>query len=148
MRIALFSEVYWPMVSGVGVTLRNLTGALQARGHEVRVYTATYQSPDGAPTPAEVYQAPSVPLFLYPDVQWAFPRTRDLVADLARFSPDVTHVATEFAMGPLSLPCLRAAPAEPRRRAHRALDPRDRLRPVQSAPPQRRLPRMLRRRPR
>ena len=99
MRIALFSEVYWPMVSGVGVTLRNLTGALQARGHEVRVYTATYQSPDGAPTPAEVYQAPSVPLFLYPDVQWAFPRTRDLVADLARFSPDVTHVATEFAMG-------------------------------------------------
>jgi glycosyltransferase involved in cell wall biosynthesis len=99
MRIALFSEVYWPMVSGVGVTLRNLTGALQARGHEVRVYTATYQSPDGTPIPAEVRQSPSVPLFLYPDVQWAFPRARDIVADLARFAPDVTHVATEFAMG-------------------------------------------------
>jgi phosphatidylinositol alpha 1,6-mannosyltransferase len=99
MRIALFSEVYWPMVSGVGVTLRNLTGALQTRGHEVRVYTATYKAPDGTPVPPEVHQSPSVPLFLYPDVQWAFPRQRDLLRDLERFAPDVSHVATEWAMG-------------------------------------------------
>ena len=32
VRIALFSEVYWPMVSGVGVTLLRLTDALHARG--------------------------------------------------------------------------------------------------------------------
>lgn len=99
MRIALFSEVYWPMVSGVGVTLRNLTRALEARGHRVRVYTATYQSPDRSPIPAEVHQSPSVPLFLYPDVQWAFPRAKEVAADLAAFAPDVVHVATEFAMG-------------------------------------------------
>jgi phosphatidylinositol alpha 1,6-mannosyltransferase len=99
MRIALFSEVYWPMVSGVGVTLRNLTEALHARGHHVRVYTATYQAPDGTPVPAEVHQSPSVPLFLYPDVQWAFPRQRDVVEDLRHFAPDVVHVATEFSMG-------------------------------------------------
>lgn len=99
MRIALFSEVYWPMVSGVGVTLRNLTVALESRGHDVRVYTATYRAPDGTPIPAEVHQSPSVPLFLYPDVQWAFPRHRDLVRDLTEFAPEVTHVATEFAMG-------------------------------------------------
>ena len=49
MRIALFSEVYWPMVSGVGVTLLRLTEALQARGHEVRVYSATYALPPGTP---------------------------------------------------------------------------------------------------
>ena len=30
VRIALFSEVYWPMVSGVGVTLLRLTEALRA----------------------------------------------------------------------------------------------------------------------
>ena len=58
MRIALFSEVYWPMVSGVGVTLLRLTEALRARGHEVRVYSATYPLPPGVPDestgPAEV----------------------------------------------------------------------------------------------
>jgi glycosyltransferase involved in cell wall biosynthesis len=99
LRIALFSEVYWPMVSGVGVTLLRLTDALQARGHAVRVYTATYPLPPGGRNRPEVHRSPSIPLFLYPDVQWAFPRMRDVVEDLAGFRPDVVHVATEFSLG-------------------------------------------------
>jgi glycosyltransferase involved in cell wall biosynthesis len=99
MRIALFSEVYWPMVSGVGVTLLRLTDALQARGHAVRVYSATYPPPPGQADRAEVHRSPSVPFFLYPDVQWAFPRQRDVVEDLEAFRPDVVHVATEFSLG-------------------------------------------------
>ncbi|HWA40912.1 MAG TPA: glycosyltransferase, partial [Gemmatimonadales bacterium] len=95
------------MVSGVGVTLRNLTRALEERGHQVRVYTATYRSPDGTPIPPEVHQSPSVPLFLYPDVQWAFPRAREVVEDLSAFRPDVVHVATEFAMGLVGLKAAR-----------------------------------------
>ena len=99
MRIALFSEVYWPMVSGVGVTLLRLTEALEQRGHAVRVYSADYALPPGAPDRPEVHRSPSVPLFLYPDIQWAFPRQREVEDDLAAFRPDVVHVATEFAMG-------------------------------------------------
>ena len=70
------------MVSGVGVTLLRLTDALQARGHEVRVYSATYALPEGVPDRPEVHRSPSVPFFLYPDVQWAFPRLREVVEDL------------------------------------------------------------------
>ena len=99
MRIALFSEVYWPMVSGVGVTLLRLTDALQARGHEVRVYSATYPLPEGVADRPEVHRSPSVPFFLYPDVQWAFPRLREVVDDLSAFRPDIVHVATEFSLG-------------------------------------------------
>lgn len=99
MRIAIFSEVYWPMVSGVGVTLDRLQQALVDRGHAVRVYTATYPLPAGQPDRPEVHRSPSIPLFLYPDVQWAFPRQREITADLAQFRPDVVHVATEFALG-------------------------------------------------
>lgn len=99
LRIALFSEVYWPMVSGVGVTLLRLTDALRARGHEVRVYTATYPLPAGQPERDEVHRSPSVPFFLYQDVQWAFPRPREVMDDLARFRPDVVHLATEFSLG-------------------------------------------------
>ena len=99
VRIALFSEVYWPMVSGVGVTLLRLTDALHARGHQVRVYSATYALPAGVPDRPEVHRSPSVPFFLYPDVQWAFPRLREVVDDLAAFRPDVVHVATEFPLG-------------------------------------------------
>jgi len=99
MRIALFSEVYWPMVSGVGVTLLRLVDALHARGHQVRVYSATYALPAGTPDRPEVHRSPSVPFFLYPDVQWAFPRLRDIVDDLEAFQPDIVHVATEFSLG-------------------------------------------------
>jgi phosphatidylinositol alpha 1,6-mannosyltransferase len=99
VRIAVFSEVYWPMVSGVGVTLLRLTDALHARGHQVRVYSATYALPSGTPDRPEVHRSPSVPFFLYPDVQWAFPRLREVVDDLAAFRPDVVHVATEFSLG-------------------------------------------------
>jgi len=99
VRIALFSEVYWPMVSGVGVTLLRLTDALHARGHQVRVYSATYALPAAIPDRPEVHRSPSVPFFLYPDVQWAFPRLREVVDDLGAFRPDVVHVATEFSLG-------------------------------------------------
>lgn len=94
------------MVSGVGVTLLRLTEALQARGHQVRVYSATYPLPAGQTDRPEVHRSPSIPLFLYPDVQWAFPRLRDVVDDLNRFRPDVVHIATEFTVG---LAGLRAA---------------------------------------
>ncbi|HET6837683.1 MAG TPA: glycosyltransferase family 1 protein [Gemmatimonadales bacterium] len=107
MRIALFSEVYWPMVSGVGVTLLRLVKALEARGHEVRVYSASYPIPKGESDRPEVHRSPSIPLFLYPDVQWAFPRLRDVTEDLARFRPDVVHVATEFALGLAGLKAAR-----------------------------------------
>ena len=99
MRIALFSEVYWPMVSGVAVTLRRLTDSLTARGHDVRVYSATYALPPGVRDRPEARRSPSVPLFLYPDVQWAFPRFSELLEDVGDFRPDVVHVATEFSMG-------------------------------------------------
>ena len=99
MRIALFSEVYWPMVSGVAVTLRRLADSLTARGHEVRVYSATYQLPAGCEDRPEARRSRSVPLFLYPDVQWAFPRFGELLEDVTAFRPDIVHVATEFSMG-------------------------------------------------
>jgi glycosyltransferase involved in cell wall biosynthesis len=107
VRIALFSEVYWPMVSGVGVTLLRLTDALEARGHAVRVYSATYALPEGVPDRPEVHRSPSVPLFLYPDVQWAFPRLREVVEDLEAFQPDIVHVATEFSLGIAGLKAAR-----------------------------------------
>ncbi len=107
MRIALFSEVYWPMVSGVGVTLLRLTDALRSLGHQVRVYTATYPIPPGLGDLPEIHRSPSIPLFLYPDVQWAFPRLRDVIDDQGRFRPDVVHVATEFSLGIAGLKAAR-----------------------------------------
>jgi phosphatidylinositol alpha 1,6-mannosyltransferase len=95
------------MVSGVGVTLLRLTEALEARGHQVRVYSANYPLPRETADRPEVHRSPSIPLFLYPDVHWAFPRLRDVLQDAAHFRPDVIHVATEFALGVTGLTVAR-----------------------------------------
>lgn len=108
LRVAIFSEVYWPMVSGVGVTLRRLTDSLQARGHSVRVYSPAYPIPDGMVERPEAFRVPSVPFFLYPDVRWAFPRMSEVVQDARRFGPDLVHVATEFSMGVTGVKVARA----------------------------------------
>lgn len=99
MRIAIFSEVYWPMVSGVSLTLQRAVQAMEQRGHTVRVYAPAYDLPVGVSDLPHVHRSPGRRLFLYPDVQWAFPRGEALAEDVARFRPDVIHVATEFAMG-------------------------------------------------
>jgi glycosyltransferase involved in cell wall biosynthesis len=107
MRIAFFSEVYWPMVSGVANTLLRLVEALEERGHAVRVYSATYPL-DGMPDRPEVHRSPSRPLLVSPEVQWAFADHGAIRADLARFAPDLVHVVTEFAMGVAGLRAARA----------------------------------------
>jgi glycosyltransferase involved in cell wall biosynthesis len=106
MRVALFSEVYWPMVSGVSLTVQRAADGLRERGHSVRVYSATYDRPLGEPDRPEVHRSPSRALFLSPEVQWAFPRRHEIRSDLAGFLPDVVHLATEF---PLGLAGLREA---------------------------------------
>ncbi|MHB1329247.1 MAG: glycosyltransferase family 4 protein [Gemmatimonadales bacterium] len=103
MRIAIFSEVYWPMVSGVAHTLGRTVDALRARGHAVRVYTASYALPAGAKDRPEVHRSPAQPFTLSPEVQWARPRLADIIADRAQFEPDVVHLATEFPMGRVGL---------------------------------------------
>jgi phosphatidylinositol alpha 1,6-mannosyltransferase len=99
MRIAIFSEVYFPMVSGVALTLKRTADALRARGHQVRVYSATYSASPPAVSDADLHQSPSRPFHLSPQVQWARPNQPALTRDLRDFQPDVVHLATEFAMG-------------------------------------------------
>ena len=99
LRVAIFSEVYWPMVSGVGVTLRRLADSLMRHGHQVRVYTPSYQVPEGQTDRPEVMRVPSVPFFLYPDVRFGFPRMRSVLQDVRGFAPDLVHAATEFSLG-------------------------------------------------
>jgi len=107
MRIAIFSEVYAPMVSGVALTLKRTADALRRRGHQVRIYSATYPPAAGDPVETGVHQSPSRPFHLSREVQWATPDSAKIIADLRDFAPDVVHLATEFAMGRAGLRAAR-----------------------------------------
>lgn len=97
MRIAYFSEVYWPKISGVSNTLVRTVDGLQARGHAVRVYTPRLAAVE-ADRP-EVHRSPGHPIALDRSIPWGFPRKTEVLRDLRRFDPDIVHLATEFPMG-------------------------------------------------
>lgn len=99
MRIAFFSDVYWPMAGGAARTLERAVAALAARGHAVRVYASTCPLPAGVSERPEVHRSPSRPRFVPPGVQWGRRRHSGILADLAGFEPDVVHCFTEFRMG-------------------------------------------------
>ena len=106
MRIACFSEVAWPMVSGVSRMLERLLDALEDRGHAVRAYSAAYPIPPGQPDDARIHRSPGRPLFLSREITWASVDQRAVTDDLRRFRPDLVHLLTEF---PLGIAGLRAA---------------------------------------
>ena len=99
MRIALFTEVYVPMVSGVSLTLKRTADALRRRGHQIRVYSATYPALPGTGPDPNLHTSRSQPFHLSPQVEWAAPDRAEVQGDLERFGPEIVHLATEFPMG-------------------------------------------------
>ena len=126
MRVAIFSEVYAPMVSGVSLTLKRTADALRRHGHAVRVYSASYPEGSEAADP-DCHASPSQPFRLSPQVQWAVPDRQVIRSDLAAFGADIVHLATEFPMGlaglhaarQLRLPILASAHTDYERYASR-----------------------------
>ena len=94
MRLALISQTYPPMVSGISVAVRQLSQALAGRGHAVLVLTASdcgrpyEQDQEGVhlvrlrsrPTPSRVGQ------------RWCWWREAEIRTRLAPFQPDLIHL--------------------------------------------------------
>lgn len=98
MRIGLFTDTYFPQVSGVATSIRTLKQELEKLGHTVFIFTTTdkdinrYEEWD-------VIRIPSVPFFAFKDRRVAY---RGFVAALKiaeRYDLDIIHTQTEFSLG-------------------------------------------------
>ena len=96
IRLALFSDTFLPQVNGVTRTLARLCDAIEARGGEVRVFTADDPS---AASEARVVRFRSSKFFLYPELRVSLPSTAKVREQLRKFAPTVVHVATPFGIG-------------------------------------------------
>ncbi|MGC8546430.1 MAG: glycosyltransferase [Thermoplasmata archaeon] len=92
MKIALFSDTYYPIPDGVSKHLVDYKKELERRGHIVRVYTVFKDEQ------SNVYGLPSVKFPLYKEYRMALP-VYDLYRDLEKFKPDVCHIHTPFVLG-------------------------------------------------
>ena len=98
MRIGLFTDTYFPQVSGVATSIRTLKTELEKQGHTVFIFTTT----DTAVNRYEDWDTiriPSVPFFAFKDRRIAYSGFTDALKIASRYKLDIIHTQTEFSLG-------------------------------------------------
>lgn len=98
MRIALFTETYFPFISGVVTHVQTLKETLESHGHEVLIVTtspkaACHYIKDG------ILYCPAIPLKRIYGYGVANPLNLQRLRIIQEFNPDILHIHTEFSMG-------------------------------------------------
>ena len=96
LRLALFTDTYPPQINGVAPTLARLVQAVESRGGAVQVVTVS--DPDAMSDP-QVERWPSIPLWVYPQLQMAAPRPGMALDLIEKWKPNLIHSTTEFGIG-------------------------------------------------
>jgi glycosyltransferase involved in cell wall biosynthesis len=98
MKIAVFTDTFFPQVNGVANAVRNFDRMLSGRGHQVRVFTEGRKPGTAAMDGAEVRRYRAFTFLPYPEFEYSV----DIVGpvrDAVKFKPDVVHAHTPFVMG-------------------------------------------------
>lgn len=98
MKIAIFTETYYPFISGVVTHIETLKNGLISEGHEVLIVTTNpkimfHFVKDG------VLYCPSIPLKRIYGYGVANPLNLRRLSIIRQFNPDLLHIHTEFSMG-------------------------------------------------
>ena len=98
MNIGLFTDMYFPRISGVVTSAQILEKQLTKLGHKVYIFTTA--DPAAPRFESRVYRLPSVPLFFLKDThRMAFFYPPRLIYKVKKLKLDVVHTYTEFTLG-------------------------------------------------
>jgi glycosyltransferase involved in cell wall biosynthesis len=97
MKIAIFTDTFYPDINGVARTLKRLTSYFEEKNIAFKIFAPDSQSHEYSSTNIHFFKSRS--FFLYPECRLAFPNLLDIKSALQNFSPDLIHVATPFNIG-------------------------------------------------
>lgn len=114
MNIGLFTDTYFPQVSGVATSIKTLRDELIAQGHHVYIFTTTDPQAKHDDVEAGIYRFPSIPFVSFKERRIAVRGAFRAVRLAKKFHLDIVHNQTEFALGmmgklvarELKIPCL------------------------------------------
>ena len=102
MRVGLFTDTYFPQVSGVATSIRTLKTELEKQGHTVFIFTTTDKDVNRYED-WQIIRIPSVPFFAFKDRRVAY-RGFSKALEIARqYQLDIIHTQTEFSLGLLGV---------------------------------------------
>lgn len=97
MRVALFSDTYFPQVSGVATSIKTLKDQLERLGHEVYIFTTT--DPNITESEDQIIRMPSVPFISFTDRRIVVRGMYEAYQIAKDLSIDLIHTHTEFGVG-------------------------------------------------
>lgn len=98
MKIAVFSDTFFPQVNGVVNAIRNYDRMLSIRGHDVRVYTSGKKPGVSRLDGAEIHRYRAFTFLPYPEFEYSVDMIGP-VADATEQRPNIVHAHTPFLMG-------------------------------------------------
>jgi Glycosyltransferase len=108
LRIAFFTDTFYPQINGVSNTLSYLSRYLQTRNIEHIFFAPDYGSDSDECAGLPVKRFKGFCPMIYPECRIAFAPLEKITGLLEDFAPDVVHIVTELSLG---LVGLRAATA-------------------------------------
>ncbi|KPJ21877.1 glycosyltransferase family 4 protein [Streptococcus phocae subsp. phocae] len=98
MRVGLFTDTYFPQVSGVATSIRTLKEELEKQGHEVYIFTTTDRHVKRFEDPT-IIRLPSVPFVSFTDRRVVYRGVISSYKIAKQYHLDIIHTQTEFGLG-------------------------------------------------
>lgn len=112
MKIGLFTDSYFPQVSGVATSIKTLKDVLEKKGHEVYIFTTT--DPKATEPEKDIIRMPSVPFVSFKERRIVVRGMLSAYYIAKELQLDFIHTQTEFGVGilgkivahQLKIPCV------------------------------------------
>lgn len=102
MRVGLFTDTYFPQVSGVATSIRTLKTELEKQGHTVFIFTTTDKDVNRYED-WQIIRIPSIPFFAFKDRRVAYRGFSKALEIAKQYQLDIIHTQTEFSLGLLGV---------------------------------------------
>lgn len=99
MNIALFTDTYFPQVSGVATSIRTLKEELENKGHKVYIFTTTDPNAKKDDSEHDVFRFSSIPFVSFAERRIAVRGLFQAYQIAKKLKIDIVHTQTEFSMG-------------------------------------------------
>ena len=99
MNIGIFTDTYYPQVSGVATSIKTLREQLESLGHNVYIFTTTDPKVDKNVFERNVFRFTSVPFASFTDRRIAVRGLFQAYEIAKELNLDIIHTQTEFSLG-------------------------------------------------
>lgn len=99
MRIGIFTDTYFPQVSGVATSIKVLKEQLEKLGHQVYIFTSTDPNVDKHKKERNIFRFASLPFIFFKDRRLAVRGEFKALRIAKKLNLDIIHTQTEFSMG-------------------------------------------------